>query len=143
MQTVNIFTGAFQDEPGQRLLRVLQDSCDMTFTEMYERSTVQSLERYRGCLSRVQTWDRSVITDEMQRLKSKFPDCELIFRSVFISYVKAMRASKTTRLILSPPKLDQVLQKVFTHFSKHLRSKNHTTSQLQVCRKTGRVHGCH
>lgn len=118
MNTVNIFTGAFSDEPGQRLLRILQDTCDNTFTEMHERS-IQSMDRYRACLARVQSWDRSVISDEVQRLKVKFPDTEIVFRAVFVSYVKSMRASKTVRLVVNPPRLDQVLQRVFTHFSRH------------------------
>ena len=118
MNTVNIFTGAFSDEPGQRLLRILQDTCDTTFTEMHDRSS-QCMERYQSCLARVESWDRSVTADEVQRLKHKFPDADVVFRAVFVSYVKAMRASKTIRLILNPPRLDQVLQRVFTHFAKH------------------------
>ena len=118
MNTVNIFTGAFSDEPGQRLLRILQDAYDTTFTEMHDRSS-QCMERYQSCLARVESWDRSVTADEVQRLKHKFPDADVVFRAVFVSYVKAMRASKTIRLILNPPRLDQVLQRVFTHFAKH------------------------
>jgi hypothetical protein len=116
--TVQIFCGAFADEQGQRFLRVMQESCDATFSELHDHNT-QAPDRYRGCLGRVASWDPSVIAAEVRRLDAQFPDVHSIFRGVYVHYVKAMRASKTTRLIVSPPKLQVYLHRLFTHFSRH------------------------
>lgn len=118
MNTVQIFCGAFADEQGQRFLRIMQESCDATFSELHDHNT-QAPDRYRGCLLRVASWDPTVIATEVRRLDSRFPDVHTIFRGVYVHYVKAMRASKTTRLIVSPPKLQTFLHRLFTQFSRH------------------------
>ena len=115
MNTVHIFTGAFS-EAAQRFLRIVQNSCDHVFTDMHARSA-HANERYRGCLARVANWDQSVIAEELTRLTAAFPDVEAMFRTVFVTYVKAMRSSKTTRLLVNTPKIGQVLHRVMHHFS--------------------------
>ena len=134
MNTVNIFTGAFNNEQGQRLLRIFQNSCDVVIGEMFQQCSAD-MERYKSLLARIRMWDRSFINDEMIRLRASFPDSQDMFRAVYIMYIKEMRSSKTTRLILTPPRIELVWQRLFVNFSEHsavVREAHYFTSESVV-----------
>lgn len=130
MNTYNVFVGAFGDETGQRFLRIMQEACDNAFEDLYVHSMPSQPQRYRGCLERVGVWDISVIRDELNRLKQKYPDMHDVFKSTFINYAKAMRGTKNTRLTIDMPKLESLLHCFFVHFSKNksVRQAHYFTS---------------
>lgn len=115
----NVFSGAFSEESGQRFLRIMQDACDATFEDLYAHSMPHHPTRYCDCLDRVSSWDASVVKDELSRIKARYPDVQDVFKSVYLAYVKSMRGSKTSKLVISMPKLDQFVHTNFANFSKH------------------------
>ena len=130
MNTYNVFVGAFGDEIGQRFLRIMQEACDNAFEDLYVHSMPSHPQRYRGCLERVNVWDMSVIRDELNRLKQKYPDMHDVFKATFINYAKAMRGTKNARLTIDMPKLESLLHCFFVHFSKNksVREAHYFTS---------------
>ena len=119
MNTCNVFTGAFSDEPGQRFLRIMQDACDTAFEDLYLHSMPQHAARYRGCLERVGAWHVSVINDELKRLRQKYPDMMNVFKTTYVAYVKSMRGSRQSTLLISMPKIESFVHSFYVHFSKH------------------------
>tara|TARA_B110000046_G_scaffold57088_1_gene63618 strand:- start:3839 stop:5002 length:1164 start_codon:yes stop_codon:yes gene_type:complete len=118
-KSFNVFAGAFADETGQRFLRIMQEACDTTFEDLYMHSMPQQPARYRGCLERVSAWDMGVINDEIRRLRQRYPDMHDVFKATYITYVKSMRGTRTTKLMINMPKLDNFLHSCFVHFSKN------------------------
>lgn len=119
MNQYNVFSGAFSDEVGQRFLKMMQHAFDSAFTDLYVTSMPQHPKRYKECLDRVCTWEARVVSDEIEQLRSAYPDIQECFKHVYVTYVKAMRGGMRIKLMVNMPRLDEFVARYYTKISKH------------------------
>ena len=114
-----VFSGAFSDEIGQRLLKLVQESAHRIFKELFDNSMPRNPTRFRGSLERVKQWDATVISDQMRFINESHNDFHQVFKHVYVSYVKAMRGGTKVKLRVQVPRLQDFLRQFFIQFSKH------------------------
>ena len=83
MNRLQVFTGAFVDEPSQRFLRAFAHAVDHAFEELSRRCLPSNPKRLVECLDRVRTWDASVCREEHAAVKASFEDFDELFKHVF------------------------------------------------------------
>ena len=105
----HVYSGIFVDEKGQRFLQILEASVDSVFEEVYAKTMPQNPNLFKECLSRVSAWDRSVIQEEMQKMKV-YIDSDDVFKDAYVSYVKSMRASSQKKILINLPHFNEFLQ---------------------------------
>lgn len=106
---LHVYSGIFVDEKGQRFLQILEASVDSVFEEVYSKTMPQNPNLFKECLSRVSAWDRSVIQEEMQKMKV-YIDSDDVFKDAYVSYVKSMRASSQKKILINLPHFNEFLQ---------------------------------
>ena len=126
MNKLQVFTGAFADEPSQRFLRAYAFAVDHAFAELTRRCMPSNPKRFLECLDRVRTWDTSVCKEEHAASKAAFEDVDDLFKHVFCEYVRSMRGGGKLKIIVSVPNFETVLHRALTRMAS------------QTCMRAGR-----
>ena len=117
MNKLQVFTGAFADEPSQRFLRAYASAVDHAFAELTRRCMPSNPKRFLECLDRVRAWDTSVCKEEHAASKAAFEDVDDLFKHVFCEYVRSMRGGAKMKIIVSVPNFETVLHRALTRMA--------------------------
>ena len=114
-----VFTGIFNDEIGQRFLKILSTASDYAFRDLYEQCVPNNNKRLKECLVKVRYWDKSVINEEFSKLFNKFNDINDIFKQSYISYVKLLKGNNNVKIMVNLPKIEDFLHSCLIQFSEN------------------------
>lgn len=130
MEKFNIFSGAFADEVGQRFLKAMTDCCVSSFQELHNATIPDNKKQFKESLDRVGTWDSRLLSNEILKIKIKYPDYEDCFKHIFTSYARSMKGGPRVRLTVQIPKIEDFLLKFFVSFSSSscVQTANYFTS---------------
>lgn len=124
MNKLNIFTGIFDNEQGQRFLRIMNQAADNAFAELYTRCIPNQLAKFSECLQRVNSWNLRLLEQETLKLQTTCPDSTDMFRAVYVEYVKSMRGSTHTKVLLNIPPFERFLHSFYKIFATHKSVRN-------------------
>jgi hypothetical protein len=121
-----IFSGVFADEIGQRFLTMLGHATENAYCDLCESCGFSESSggpgqerRLRECLTKVPGWDKSVITGEIQKITKQFHDYTVLFKQIYINYVKSMRGGNNVKIMINLPKFEDVFHSYLKNVANH------------------------
>jgi hypothetical protein len=123
----SIYTGAFVDEKAQRFVRFLVDLGDKGFSELYQKFG-DNPPNFKKGLERSATWSNETIRDDYDYVKETWSDCESLYDSVFLSYIKSVRGinPKTHKLMVRIPNILEFVRIYLISLARH--------REMQTCK---------
>jgi hypothetical protein len=120
---IHIYSGIFNDERGQRFLTILEGAIEHVFADVYEKTMPQQPSKFKECLSRVSSWDRSVLNEEVHKM-AIYLDAQDIFKDCYVTYVKSMRSNSQKKIMINMPHFHEFLQQFWKNVSESKSMQN-------------------
>ena len=100
----SIFAGIFSNEPGQRLLTILEHMTKRGFEGLY-RKCVNNIEGdyYQTGLRRVHLWSNEVIQEDLDAVCKTCPDMEETYGASFTMYISERYRGGQRPTVNCPP----------------------------------------
>jgi hypothetical protein len=99
----SLYAGIFSREQGQRFLQILVSLSDRGFEGLYRKcqGNVEG-NYYQTGLRRVNAWSDAVIVEDIDFIKSVFPDLEETFETCFFNYVEDRYRGRHKAMVNTP-----------------------------------------